>query len=189
MNKKLLLPLLVLVVIPVLVFSQPDADTIGKQFAVDNPGISIGVSTLEEALTEEQEINRASLIVEGTILEAKPYWKIIHNDKPPRIYTEFTVKVDDVIKGDINSQTITFVVGGGDLDGIISRTESVDLTVGEQVILLLGKDIHSIFGDTYNPISISKSIYKIEDGQAINKLDDRTGNKDDVKERISDLLR
>ena len=189
MNKKLLLPLLALAVIPVLVFSQPDADTIGKQFAVDNPGVSINVSTLEETLTEQQEIDRASLIVEGTILETKPYWKIIHNDKPPRIYTEFTVKVDDVIKGDINSQTISFVMGGGALDGITSRTESLDLTVGEQVILLLGKDISSIFGDTYNPISISKSVYKIENGQAINKLDDRTGNKDDVKERISDLLR
>ncbi len=188
LNKKLL-PLLALSILPVLVIGMPDdADKIGKQFAIDNPGVTIGVHTLEEALTEKQEIDRAQLIVEGTILEVKPYWKIIRSDTLPRVYTEFAVKVDDVIKGNLNDKTLKVVMAGGVLDGITTKTEALELAAGNQVILLLGKDTDSIFGDAYSPISISKSIYKIEHNQATNKLDDRSGNKDQVKERISNQL-
>ena len=187
MNKKLLSPLFALAILPVLIIGiSDDADKIGKQFAAENPGVTIGIHTFEEALTEKQEIDRAELIVEGTIIEARPYWKIIRDDSKPTIYTEFTVKVNDVIKGDANKDILKVVLPGGVLDGITAKTESVEITLDSKVILLLGKDIDSIFGDAYSPISISRSIYIVEDSQAVNKLDDRSGDKDKVKQRISD---
>lgn len=57
MNKKLLLSLLGLAIIPVIIFgiAEPDADAIGKQFAKEHPGVVIGVSTSEEDITEQEE--------------------------------------------------------------------------------------------------------------------------------------
>lgn len=166
------------------------ADRIGKQFAAKNPGVTIETHTLEEHLTERQEIDRAQLIIEGTVLEAMPYWKIIDDDSFPRIYTEYAVKVIDVIKGDtgLNGKTVKVVMAGGKLDGITATTEAVELTEGANTILLLAKEPHTVYGEAYFPISVSKSIYKIENDQAINKIDDRSNNKDEVKKRISDKL-
>ena len=194
MSKKRLLPLLAIAVLPVLLMFgvQGDgrADRIGKQFAAENPGATIGTHTLEEHLTEEQEINRAQLIIEGIVQKARPYWKIVEEDSFPRIYTEYTIKVADVVKGDssLNGRTVRVVTVGGTLDGITAAVEAVGLTEGAGTIMLLAKEPHTTYGDAYFPISVSKSIYKIEDGRAINKMDGRTGDRDEVKERISDKL-
>ena len=190
MNKKALLPLLSLAIIPFLIIGVPynDADKIGKQFAIDNPGVTIAVYTLEEDITEKEEIKRSQLIIEGTVIETKPYWKIIYSDSIPRIFTEFTIKVDDVLKGNLNDKTIKVVMEGGILDGIITKTDAINLIPGTKVIMLLGKDVNDIFGDAYYPLSVMKSVYTIKDDQATNKLDDRSGNKDEVKERISNKL-
>lgn len=182
-----------LAVLPVLMLGAQGgdhADRIGKQFAAKNPGVTIETHTLEEHLTERQEIDRAQLIIEGTVLEAMPYWKIIDDDSFPRIYTEYAVKVIDVIKGDtgLNGKTVKVVMAGGKLDGITATTEAVELTEGANTILLLAKEPHTVYGEAYFPISVSKSIYKIENDQAINKIDDRSNNKDEVKKRISDKL-
>lgn len=191
MNKKLLLSILTLAVIPALVFglSQPDADAIGKQFAADNPGITIGVSTTEEAITEEEEINRASLIVEGKVLNAKSKWVIIHDNQPPRIFTDYKIQVDEVIKGQYK-KVIKVTLSGGTIDGVTSKTSSPMLEKGDRVIMILGQDLGSIFDDSYTPVSISKSTYVIdENDNAENRQNDRSDNKDKVKERISNLIR
>jgi hypothetical protein len=190
MNKKLLLPFLALAVIPVLVFgvSQPSADEFGKQFAKEYQGMTIGVTTLEEAITEQEEINRASLVVEGTILNAKPYWVKINDHSYPEIFTDYTVQVDDVIKG-AHKKVITVTIGGGELDGVKTATDSHELAKGDRVIMILGQDITTIFRDSYVPISISKSTYVIgDDDIAENKQSDRTDKKDKVKERLTKLV-
>ena len=189
MNKKLLLPFLALAVIPVLVFgvSQPSADEFGKQFAKEHQG-TIGVHTLEEAITEQEEINRASLVVEGNILNAKPYWVKINDHSYPRIFTDYTVQVDDVIKG-AHKKVITVTIAGGELDGVKLATDSYELAKGDRVIMILGQDITTIFRDSYVPISISKSTYVIgDDDIAENKKSDRTDKKDKVKERLTKLV-
>ncbi len=188
------MPLLALVIVPVIILAMQDggrADEIGKQFAAEYPGATIMIHTSEAAFTEQQEVVRAQLIIEGTILGVKPYWKVVGDDTIPRIHTEYAVRVDDVIKGDNNllTKTISVELSGGSLDGITAKTESIELTTGETVIMLLGKDTNSIFGDAYSPLSVSKSVYKIENGYATNKADDRSGSKDEIKKRISDKLR
>ncbi len=189
MNKKIILPFLALAIIPVLVFgfSQPSADELGKQFAKDHQGMTIGVHTLEEDITEQEEINRSSLVVEGEILNTKAYWINVNDQKYPRIFTDYTVQVDEVIKGDYK-KIIKVTIGGGELDGVKTSTVAPELAKGDKVIMILGKDISSPFGDNYVPISISKSTYVIdEDGIAENKKSDRSDNKDKVKERLAKL--
>ena len=78
---------------------------------------------------------------------------------------------------------------GGIKDGITETPQSHLLEKGDTVIMVLGKDIFSIFGDKYTPISVSKSVYLIdENGKAENKLGERTNTKDIVKSRIANLV-
>jgi len=189
MNKKILLPLLVLAVIPVIGFGliPDDADRLGKEFAANYPGATIGVHSLEEEISEQEEVDRASLIIEGTIIETDTYWKIVRSDSPPRIFTDFTVKVDEVIKGE-SKKIVKVTMSGGEKDGVTTYTEGSKIKNGDKVIMILGQDISSVFGDSYTPISISKSTYVIDDDEkANNKINDRSDNKDKVKERILKL--
>ncbi len=189
MNRRILLYLLAIAVIPVVGLGMipDDADRIGKQFAADYPGVTIGVHSLEEDISEKEEINRASLIVEGTVLEAKPFWKIVHENSNPRIFTDYTIQVDDVIKGQ-DKRTVKVTMSGGSLDGIKSQTAAPELAEGDRVIMILGQDLASVFGDSYTPVSISKSTYVIdENDRAKNHMDDRTDDLEKVKSRIAKL--
>ena len=54
--------------------------------------------------------------------------------------------------------------------------------------MVLGQDLESAFKGSYVPISISKSIYTVnEDGKAENQYSQRTGDKDAVKSRLAEL--
>ena len=103
MNKKLLLPLLPLGIIPVLLLllMEPDvdADAIGKQFAEEHPGTTFGVLASKVDISKQEEVNEASLFIEGTILDEKPYWEVDVQRKYPQILTDYTVGVGDTIKG------------------------------------------------------------------------------------------
>ena len=189
MNKKLLLALLGLAAIPVMIFSitTPDADVIGKQFAKEHAGGVIGVHTLEENITEQEEVRRAVLIIEGTVMEATPYWKITNDEKHPRIFTDYTIKVDSVIKGE-NKKQIKVTIVGGTLDGVKTKAGAPEVAKGDKVIMVLGQDLESAFKSSYIPISISKSIYLVdENGKAENQYSQRTGDKDIVKSRLAEL--
>ena len=191
MNKKILLPIIaVAVIIPILgaTMITPDADKIGKEFAANHPGATIGVSTLEGNISEQEEVNRAQLIIEGTITEIKPFWKLLRADSIPNIYTEYTVKVTDVVKGNVQvDDTISVLMSGGMLDGVTSKTTAMPIQLGDNVIMLLGKDIYSIWGESYHPISVSKSTYLLEDETAKNKLESRIMDKTDLKEKLTRL--
>ena len=190
MNKKLLLPLLGLAIIPVIVFgiAEPDADTIGKQFAKEHAGGVIGVHTSEEDITEQEEVKRATLIIEGTIIDEKPYWKITSDKQHPRIYTDYIIEVENVIKGE-NKKQVKVTVVGGTLDDVKTESGAPEIATGDKVIMVLGQDLESAFKDSYLPISISKSIYTVnEDGKAENQYSQRSGDKDVVKSRLAELV-
>jgi len=172
MNKKILVPILVVAaIIPLLGLSMlpPDADTIGKEFAKNNPGVTIGISSVEADLSELDEINTAQLIIEGIIQDVRPFWKIDRGDEYPYIQTEYVVKVNHVVKGDVQvDQTISVLMSGGTLDGVTAYTEGVTMQKGDNVIMLLGKDINSIWGDSYHPVSVTKSTYLLDGNLAKN---------------------
>ena len=189
MNKKLLLFLLGLVIIPAVVFgiAEPDADAIGKQFAKEHTGGVIGVHTLEEDITEQEEVRRAVLIIGGTVIDEEPYWKITSDKNHPRIFTDYTIKVDNVIKGGDKKQ-VKVTVAGGTLDGVKTKAGAPEITAGDEVIMVLGQSLESAFKGSYVPISISKSIYTVnEDGKAENQYSQRTGDEDVVKSRLAEL--
>ncbi len=198
MDKKTPLQLLCFVVIPLSCFAAApflvagavfgDADGKGRQFALDNPGATIEVGHLERNVTEREEIRSSRLIIEGTVVEARPHWKIVHVSTNPRIVTEFTVKVDDVLKGDPGGETVKVVMDGGALDGITYKTDAVNLVPGTRVIMLLANDRNGMFDDSYYPSTATKSVYTVEGDRATNGLDGRSGGVGEVKERISGKL-
>ena len=191
MNKKITLSLVAIaMIIPVLGIEMlpdnVDADKLGKEFAANNPGATIMTSSLEERISEQEEVNRAQLIIEGVILEEKPFWKLDQGDKRPYIVTEYLVKVNDVIKGDVSvDQTVNVLMRGGTLDGVTSHNKSLDIEAGDNVIMILGQDLNSIWGGYYHPISVSKSTYVIEDGIAKNHIPERNIEKTLLKERLA----
>ena len=191
MNKKIILSLVAIaVIIPVLGIGMiPDnADKLGKEFAANNPGATIITSSLEEKISEQEEVNRAQLIIEGIILEEKPFWKMDEGDKYPYILTEYVVKVNDVIKGNISvDQTVNVLMRGGTLDGVTSYNESLDIESGDNVIMLLGQDVNSIWGGYYFPISVTKSTYAVDDDLAKNYLESKNMDKTLLKEKLERL--
>jgi hypothetical protein len=193
MNKKIILSLVAIaVIIPVLGITMlpdnDDADKIGKEFAANNPGVTIYTSSSEEQISEQEEVNRAQLIIEGIILEEKPFWKIDQGDKLPYILTEYVVKVNNVIKGNVSvDQTVNVLMRGGTLDGITSYNESLDIESGDNVILLLGQDFNSVWGGYYFPISATKSTYSVDDDLAKNYLESKNMDKTLLKEKLERL--
>ncbi len=191
MNKKIILSIIIVVAtLPVFATSilTPDADKIGKEFATNNPGVTIVTSTLEEKISEQEEVNRAQLIIEGVILEEKAFWKVDKDDEQPYILTEYVIKVNDVIKGNVSvDQTVNVIMRGGTLDGVTSYNESLDIESGDNVIMLLGIDINSIWGGYYFPISVTKSTYAIDDDLAKNYLESKNMDKILLKEKLERL--
>ena len=55
------------------------------------------------------------LIIEGIIIDEEPYWKITSDKKHPRIFTDYTISVESVIKGKSKKQ-VKVTVAGGTLD-------------------------------------------------------------------------
>ena len=193
MNKKIILSLVAIaVIIPVLgigmIPDNVDADKLGKEFAANYPGATIMTSSLEERISEQEEVNRAQLIIEGVILEEKTFWKLEQGDKYPYILTEYVVKVNDVIKGDMSvDQTVNVLMRGGTLDGVTSYNKSLDIESGDNVIMLLGQDLNSVWGGYYHPISVSKSTYVVEDEIAKNMMPERNMDKTLLKEKLERL--
>ena len=193
MNKKIILSLVAIaVIIPALGIGMlpdnVDADKLGKEFAANYPGATIMTSSIEEQISEQEEINRAQLIIEGVILEEKPFWKVDQGDKQPYILTEYLVKVNDVIKGDVSvDQTVNVLMRGGTLDGVTSYNESLDIEAGDNVIMLLGQDLNSVWEGYYFPISVTKSTYTIDDDLAKNYLESKNMDKTLLKEKLERL--
>lgn len=192
MNKKYLLILLVpAVIMPMLLTGilsddMSRADEIGRQFAADNPGVTIHTTVTEEAITEQEEINRTELIIMGTVSKVESYWQFEHvDDDKPIIMTKYVVDVEDTLKGDSSDETVSIVVFGGELDGVKHVTPSTQLAMNDKVLLLLGKSTNSIFGNDHALVSVSKSIYVIEGTQATNVYDERSGTLDEVISRIT----
>ena len=122
------------------------------------------------------------------ILEEKPFWKVDQGDKQPYILTEYLVKVNDVIKGDVSvDQTVNVLMRGGTLDGVTSYNESLDIEAGDNVIMLLGQDLNSVWEGYYFPISVTKSTYTIDDDLAKNYLESKNMDKTLLKEKLERL--
>ena len=191
MNKVAIPVIIIAIAIPLLVVGlmpAPDADEIGKEFARNHPGAVIGFHVLEEDISEQEEVSRARIIIEGTVQEAKPFWKIDSGDEYPYILTEYTVKVNNVIKGNVlANQTIAVLMRGGTLDGITAHAESVDIGLGDSVIMLLGQDASSIWSNSYFPISATKSTYVLDGEQAKNKIESRSMDETALKEKLARL--
>lgn len=190
MSKKFLLPLLALVLIPVVLLDveKPDADALGKNIAKKWPNSTMGIHVTEEAITEAEEVQRASLVIEGTVLNAQPYWQTTNDPDYPEIFTDYTISVDNAIKG-TSKQTITVTLLGGFLDGITAKSPSPILAEGDRVIMVLGQDLRSLFHESYTPVSISKSIYLIDKNDYANNENypDRSGDREHVQSRLAKL--
>lgn len=101
--------------------------------APKEPAPSMGGSAIQEIKPLPELARDADRIVLGTIVSMESVWNV---DKTS-IFTTIRVRVAQMVKG-TDAQEITFVVEGGEVDGLAqASSEAAIFEQGEQVILFL----------------------------------------------------
>lgn len=104
--------------------------------------------------TETQRIDRADLIVRGTVVEQ---W--VEADPSGRLYTRVMVDVAHTYKGAVPDGRVVVTQPGGELGGVRTLVDgTARFNVGEDVVLLLQEKAH--FGD-FVLISMIKGKYTV----------------------------
>jgi len=100
---------------------------------------------LMEALSIGELVQESDSVVRGEVRAMKTQW----DSSGTQILTVATIRVDKDYKEGISEELITVVYPGGELDGLVMMvSDSVELTVGEDVIIFLGKE-QGISGQPY----------------------------------------
>ena len=103
-----------MMILCIFLLTAPPADALIAQFSLDDLA------------------RKAQTVVMGEITELNSRW---NKDQEP-IYTEITVRVEQVWKGDVTGQTLTFDQIGGEFNGTeLLVPDTAEFTKGEKVIL------------------------------------------------------
>lgn len=82
-------------------------------------------------------VKSSDLVIHGTIVSAKSRWG---DRKHSVIWTDYAVKVDDILHGKASGETVIVTQQGGALEGTIMQVGSnPQLEVGDEVIVALAK--------------------------------------------------
>ena len=146
-------------------------------------------------------VDRASCIVEGRVTNLLSRWTDDHS----AIVTEVVVEVTDVLLGDTNR--VTFLYGGGVVDGLSQRVSDMPtLTNGQQVLVFLRPPVPEEArrdrpdagrGPRYGLLGASQGLYRIEGARAKKEgftvvgdssIIDRNVDVTEIKGRIRERL-
>lgn len=84
----------------------------------------------------DELVKKSDYIVIGTFTDKESYWEEVGQGRI--IFTNFTLAVEKVIKGESKVEEITVVGGGGEVDGIRSYTTAgASITLNTRVIVFL----------------------------------------------------
>ena len=98
---------------------------------------AVPAAALMEALSIGELVQESDSVVRGEVRAMETQW----DSSGTQILTVATIRVDQDYKEGISDESITVVYAGGELDGLVMMvSDSVELTVGEDVIIFLEKD-------------------------------------------------
>ncbi|MBP3480432.1 MAG: hypothetical protein J6K66_02395 [Clostridia bacterium] len=109
----------------------------GTQGAAENEDLEASVRVTYEALTAEQMEKQADLIVIGTASGDFSYVPA-KTDSSADVYTDFTVNVQQTVKG-VAGDSITVRIRGGKQDGLTVSSSEEPLEKGQKYLLYLKK--------------------------------------------------
>ncbi|MCO6499415.1 MAG: T9SS type A sorting domain-containing protein [Vicingus serpentipes] len=114
---------------------------------------------MEVPVSQQEMINTSHAIIEGEVISKTSFWDSSHGN----IYTENTVKVYKVFKGNINSSTINILTLGGQVDDVLQKVEpSLQLRSEALGVFYLQQEPASsnIISTPYTPTNGSQSFIK-----------------------------
>ena len=153
MNKKLLIPIAIVLVLP------------GLYLGGIIP-MSVNTEVLSPMYTNEELVRYSDIIVHGTLTYNYSFveWYVSGNVTVPSVYTVWTIKHSESFKGEDDVKT-EFVVNGGTYNNIVQNVmHNTVMNIGDEVIVFLTKDPDSIYKNHYYMVGIESGIYKIHDG-------------------------
>ncbi len=176
MNKKLLMPIAVVLVLP------------GLYLGGIIP-MSVNTEAWSPVYTDEKLAKYSDLIIHGTLTDSYSYveWYVSGNVAVPSVYTVWTIEHSETLKGGAGDKT-EFVVNGGTYNNIVQDVmHKTELNKGDDVIVFLAKEPDSVYKDHYYMVGIESGIYKIDDGKATNDYVESSYNADSFKETIKEF--
>ena len=176
MNKKLLIPIAVVLALP------------GLYFGGAIP-MSVNTEAWSPAYTNEELAKYSDLIIHGTLTDSYSYveWYINGNAAVPSVYTVWTIEHSETFKGGTGDKT-EFVVNGGTYNNIVQNVmHKTELSKGDDAIVFLAKEPDSIYKDHYYMVGIESGIYKISDDKATNDYVKSSYDADSFKETLRTL--
>ncbi len=173
MNKKILIPLATILVIP------------GAYFGGIIP-MSIVTEAYSPVYGNEDLVDRSILVAHGTLGDSRSYveWEVSGNVAFPSVYTVWELHQSESLKGQY-SKTMEFVVDGGTYNNISQESmHDTELNKRDEVIVFLSKDTDSIYKDNYYLTGIESGVYKIKDGIAANSYVKSSYDVDSLKSEL-----
>lgn len=99
-----------------------------------------GTNALSETMIEmplKNMVRASDVVVQGRVIQASSRWE---NEKGSTIWTDYVIKISDLIHGKTPGDTIVVTQQGGALEGVVLEVGSnPDLRVGDEVVLFLTK--------------------------------------------------
>jgi hypothetical protein len=101
--------------------------------AIAGVGAARGETMLEMPL--KAVVDASQLAVHGRVVDARSRWG---DDRHSTIWTDYTVRIEEVLKGKAPGDTVVVTQQGGALEGVVLRVGSnPDLRVGDEVVVML----------------------------------------------------
>ena len=143
----------------------------------------------------QEALNEADLVLVGTVKgigEAYRYDFELHPYEGkttiyPAYYTPIEIKVDELIKGNYITSTVTYQALGGEIDNVIydyRATCTLDIEVGAQILVFLRLNSSEI---GYESISPGCVIIEDEKGRAVQNI--KGGNTNESIETMVDNIK
>lgn len=176
MNKKLLIPIAVVLALP------------GLYLGGAIP-MSVHTEAWSPVYASEELAKYSDLIIHGTLTDSYSYveWDVSGNVAVPSVYTVWTIEHSEAFKGGTGDKT-EFVVNGGTYNNIVQHAmHKTELNKGDDAIVFLAKEPDSIYGDRYYMVGIESGIYKISDDKATNDYVKASYDADSFKETLREL--
>ena len=123
------------------------------------PGTAL--ATVEE-LSLEELVNRAALIVRGTVIATSAQWDADHS----RIYTYVTLRPIEYVKGAARAGDLLFAVPGGTAGGVTLQVSDVPVfREGEETVVFLQDEYFQVVGWRQGKYTVEQGVV-VETGES-----------------------
>ena len=118
----------------------------------------VPAAALMEAVSVKTMVQESDSVVRGEVRATEAHW----NASGDQIVTRATIRVDKDFKGKLSKDVITIEYPGGEIDDLVMMvSDSVQLTVGEDVIIFLEKDQKGLEQPLYFVVGSAQGKYAI----------------------------